>query len=119
MMPKIIRRKQTKLRCLPDNLNNARCEASIYLRNKTREYLKDEINELETNSKNKNIRELYREINTFKRGYQPRSNITKDENDDLLADSYNNLNSWKSYFSLLLNVHSVSDVRQIYAQLNH
>jgi hypothetical protein len=40
-----------------DNLNNVRHEASRYFRNKKREYLKDEINELATNSKNKNIRD--------------------------------------------------------------
>jgi hypothetical protein len=36
----------------------------------------------------------------------------KDENGDLLADSHNILNTWKNYFSQLLNVHDVSDVRQ-------
>jgi hypothetical protein len=36
----------------------------------------------------------------------------KDENGDLLADSHNILNRWKNYFSKLLNVHNVSDVRQ-------
>jgi hypothetical protein len=30
-----------------DNLNNVRCEASRYFRNKKREYLKDKINEIE------------------------------------------------------------------------
>jgi hypothetical protein len=53
------------------------------------EYLKDKINELATNSKNKNFRDLYRGINEFKRGYQPKSNLVKDENSDLLADSQN------------------------------
>jgi hypothetical protein len=37
----------------------------------------------------------------------------EDENGDLLADSHNILNGWKNYFSQLLNVHRVSDVRQI------
>jgi hypothetical protein len=77
------------------------------------EYLKDKINEPATDSKNKNIKDLYREINEFKRGYQPRNNLVKDENGDLLADSQNILNMWKNYFSQLLNVHNVSDVRQI------
>jgi hypothetical protein len=36
-----------------------------------------------------------------------------DENDDLLADSHNILNRRNNYFSQLLNVHNVSDVRQI------
>jgi hypothetical protein len=56
------------------------------------EYLKDKINELATYSKNKNIRDLYRGINGLKRGYQPRNNLVKDENEDLLADSHNILN---------------------------
>jgi hypothetical protein len=65
------------------------------------------------NSKNKNMRYVYRGINEFKRGYQPGGNLVKDENGDLLADSNNNENRWKRYFSQLLNVHNVSDVRQI------
>jgi hypothetical protein len=52
-----------------DNLNNVRREASRHFRNENRKYLKDKINELTTNSKNKNISDLYRGINKFKRGY--------------------------------------------------
>jgi hypothetical protein len=69
-----------------DNLNNVRHEASIYFMNKKREYLKHEISELAMNSNNKNIRDLYREINEFKKGSQPRNNLVKDENGGLLAD---------------------------------
>jgi hypothetical protein len=54
-----------------DDLNNVRREDNRYFRNKKREYLKDKINELATKSKKKNIRDLYRGINEFKRGYQP------------------------------------------------
>jgi hypothetical protein len=72
-----------------DNLNNVRHEASRYFRNKKREYLKDKVNELTLNSKNKNIRDLYRGINYFKKGYQSRNNLVTDENGDLLADSHN------------------------------
>jgi uncharacterized protein YaaR (DUF327 family) len=68
-------RKQAKLKWLQDpseingdNLKIVRREASRYFRNKMREYLKDEINGLATNSKNKNIRDLYRGINEIKRG---------------------------------------------------
>jgi hypothetical protein len=49
-------------------------------------------------SKNINIRDHYRAINEFKRGYQPRSNFFKDENGDLLADTNITLNRWKRYF---------------------
>jgi hypothetical protein len=37
----------------------------------------------------------------------------KEENSDLLAGFHNILNRWKNYFSQLLNVHNVSDVRRI------
>jgi hypothetical protein len=109
-------RKQAKLQLLQDpseiygdNLNNVRREASRRFRNKKREYLKDKIIELATNSKN--IRDLYRGINGFQSGYQPRNNLVEDESGDLLADSHNILNMWKNYFSQLLNVHNVSHVR--------
>jgi hypothetical protein len=96
-----------------DNLNNTRRETSRHFRNKMREYLKETINEVASTSKSKNIRDLYRGINEFKKGYQPRSNLVKKENGDLLADSHNILNRWKNYFSQLQNVHSVSDVREV------
>ena len=62
-----------------DNLNNVRREASRHFRNKNKAYLKAKIEDLETNSKIKNIRDLYRSISDFKKGYQPRTNIVKDE----------------------------------------
>jgi hypothetical protein len=37
----------------------------------------------------------------------------KDENGDLLADSYYIFNRWKNYFSQLLNMPNASDLRQI------
>jgi hypothetical protein len=49
----------------------------------------------------------------LKWGYLHGSNLVKDENGDLFADSDNNLNRWKNYFCHLMNVHNVSDVRQI------
>jgi hypothetical protein len=94
-----------------DNLNVI-CDASRHFRNKNREYLKGKINELAMNSKKKNIRDLYRGINEFRRGYHPRSNLVKDENGNLLADANNTVNRWKGYFSEFLNVHNASDVRQ-------
>jgi hypothetical protein len=114
------KRKQAKLQWLQDpseinedNLNNVRHDDSRFFRNKKREYLNDKINELALKSKNKNIRDLYRGINEFQRHYQPRSNLLKDQNGDLPTDSHSIMNRRKSYFSQLLNVHNVSDVRQI------
>jgi hypothetical protein len=86
-----------------DNMDNVRREASSTFRTKKREYLKNKINELETNSKNKNIRDLYRGINEFKKGFQLRTNMAKAENGDLLADSHSILNRWKNYFFPAIN----------------
>jgi hypothetical protein len=69
------------------------------LRNKEREYLKGKINMLETNNKNRSIRDLYRGIKGFKKGYQPRINIIKDENGNLLADTQNVLNRRKIFLT--------------------
>jgi hypothetical protein len=113
-------RKQAKLQWLQDpsdingnKLKVVECEASRYFRNKKGQYLKDKINELAINSKIKNIRDLYRGINELQRGYQPKNNLVKDGNGDLLADSHNIWNRRKNYFSQLLNVHNISDDRQI------
>jgi hypothetical protein len=62
--------------------------------------------------KNKNIRDLYRGINEFRRSYQLRNNLVKDENGDLLVDLNNILNMW-NYVSQLLNGNNVSYDRQI------
>jgi len=95
-----------------DNLNNVRCEASRHFRNKKKEYLKAKIDELETNSKIKNIRDLYRDTCDFKKGYQPRTNIVCDNEGDLVTDSHIILAKWRNHFSQHLNVHGVIDVRQ-------
>jgi len=55
---------------------------------------------------------LYRGISGFKKGYQPRTNIVKDDKGDLFADSHCILATWRNYFSKILNVHGVNDVRQ-------
>jgi hypothetical protein len=44
----------------------------VELSGKKNEYMK-EMNGLETNSKTKNIGDLYRGINDFKKGHQPRT----------------------------------------------
>jgi hypothetical protein len=71
-----------------DNLSDVRWEASRHFGNKKRVYLEDRINELESDGKNKNIKDLYRVINKFKYGYHPRTNLVRDERGDILADPH-------------------------------
>jgi hypothetical protein len=94
-----------------DNMNNVRREISRNFKNKMREYLKEKINEHETKSK-KNIRDLYRGINEFRKAYQSRTNMVQDENGNLLADSHNILNRQGNNFCQLLNVYGANDIRQ-------
>jgi len=112
-------RKQAKMQWIHDpsrrnvdNLNNVGRDASRHFRNKKKAYLKAKIEELETNSRIKNIRDLHRGVNDFKKDYQPRINIVKDDKGDLVADSHSILARWRNYFSQILNVHGVNDVRQ-------
>ena len=96
-----------------DNLNSVRCEVSRHFRNKKKTYLRAKIEENETNRKIKNVRDLYRGINDFKKGYQPRCKIVNDEKGDLVADSHSIVARWRNYFSQLFNVHGVKDVGQV------
>jgi len=95
-----------------DNINHVGRDARRHFRNKKKEYLKAKIEELETNSKIKYIRELYWSISDFKKGYQPRTNIVQDEKGDLVTGSLSILPRWRKHFSQLFWVHEVNDVRQ-------
>ena len=95
-----------------DNMNSIGRVASRHFRKKKKAYLTDKIEELETNSKIKNIRDLYRGINDFRKSYQPRTNIVKDEKGDLITYFYSILARWREHFSQLFNVGGVNDVRK-------
>jgi len=42
--------------------------------------------------------DLYVVIIEFKKDYQPRIDLSKDEKGDLLSDSHSSLNSWKEMY---------------------
>jgi phage-related tail protein len=92
-----------------------RCETRTHFRNKKREYFKHKINKLGTHIKNDNVRDLYRGVNEFTKGYQSRTNLLKHEKPDLLAESHSILNRWRNHFGHVLKVHTFHDVRQTFA----
>jgi len=57
---------------------------------------------------------LYRGNDYFKKCYQPRTNIVKDQKGDLViqVDTHSILVRRRKHFSQLLNIHGVNDVRQ-------
>ena len=60
-------------------------------------HLEGKCNELEINGKNKNIIGLYKGINELKEGYQPWTDLVKDQKGNFHADSYIVLNRWKNH----------------------
>jgi hypothetical protein len=105
-------RKNAKMQCLQDpnqsnvnNLNNIKCEGSNHFTNKMKTYLQATTDDLETNSKTKNITDLYKRITNFKKGYQPRTNIVMDEASDLVTGSNSIGARWRNQ--------GVNNVRQI------
>jgi len=103
-----------------DILNNVRREVSRHFRHKMKAYLRAKIEELETNSKIQNIRDLYKGINYFKKGYQPRCNMLKDVKGELVADSHSIVGRWRKYFpsnSTCIWLRTLS--MQKYTQQNH
>ena len=95
-----------------DNLNNARRKAIRHLKSKKKEYWKFKIDELVTNSKIKNMRDLNRRISDFKKDYQHRTNIVRDEKGDLGTDSHSILARWRNHFSHLFNELGINGVMQ-------
>jgi hypothetical protein len=78
------------------NLNYLRCDDSRHFRNKKKAYLKAKIEEPETKRKNKNIRDIYRGINDFEKGYQSRTNIARDKKGAVVADCHSMLARWRN-----------------------
>ena len=82
--------------------------------------MKAQNDEVETNIKTKNIRDLYRGINDFKKGYQPRTNAGEDEKGNLITDSTSILARWRNHFSQQLMYMGLMMLDRLkYTQQNH
>jgi hypothetical protein len=87
-----------------DNLSNAGWKLADI--SGTKKGIFERTNELQSNRKSKNIREL------FTAQMNLRTNFKNNETGDLLVDPHKILNRWKNYFCQLLNVHGAGGVRQ-------
>jgi hypothetical protein len=56
---------------------------------------------------------LYRGINDFKKFYQPKTNIVKDENGDFVTHYHRTFARWRNQLPQLLNAHGIREVRQV------
>ena len=55
---------------------------------------------------------MYTGFIEFKKCYQPRTNIVKDQKGELVTGCHSIVARWRYNFSQLFNVHGVNDVRQ-------
>jgi hypothetical protein len=69
--------------------------------------MKEKVDKLEENSKSKKIREMYKGINEFKKGYQPCTYVIKKHNGIIVAYTTSILSRWEQFFIVLLNVKGV------------
>jgi hypothetical protein len=95
-----------------DNLNKVRRDASKHSRNKKKHTWKPKLRNLKLTVRSTISGTCIRGINDFKKGYQPRTIIVKDEKGDSIPDSHSIMVRWRNYFSQILKEHGVSDVRQ-------
>jgi hypothetical protein len=76
-------------------------------------FLKAKLEELKTNSKIKNIWELYSGISDFKKGYQPRTNMVEDEKGDLVTDCHCILARWRNQSLSAIEYYVVNSIQFI------
>lgn len=79
--------------------------ANRIIRKKKRRYLNIILKSEEDFRKN-NLREAYKGINFFKKGFQPKSNLCKAQNGELLTEKERIMERWKEYFQEHLNPNS-------------
>jgi hypothetical protein len=100
-----------------ENLNDVRRKASRNFRGKKRSNICNiKLMSLKTHSK---IKKKSESCIGVQKGYQPRTNIVKDEKGDSVTDSHSILVRWRNHFSQLLNVQGTWDVRQAEIRQNH
>ena len=61
------------------------------------------IREIDENEKTNNIRDLYKGVNSLRKGYQPKLGMIRNERGELQADPKKILDVWKSYFDTVKN----------------
>jgi hypothetical protein len=96
-----IKRKQAKLLCLQnpndqtvDEFSNVRRDTCRTFGGKTRDYVKAKVNKLEENSKYRDIREMYKGINEFRKGYQPGAYVINKHDGTIVPDKTSKHIKW-------------------------
>ena len=83
--------------------------------------MKAKVNRLEGSSKNKNIQEMFKDINDFKQGYHLHAYVIKKHASTVVTGIISILNRWERFHSKLLNVLQNSNLEgnEIFVELNN
>lgn len=82
---------------------NIRQAAQVMFKNKKCQFLKRKIEEIDENCHRNNVRGMYMGINNFRKRFQARTEVIKDDNENFITDPTRVINTWKN-FDRLLNV---------------
>uniref|UniRef100_A0A8D8RW96 Craniofacial development protein 2 n=1 Tax=Cacopsylla melanoneura TaxID=428564 RepID=A0A8D8RW96_9HEMI len=88
---------------LKQRYNNKSKEVTRTLRRKKREWINGTIQKAEEDRTVHNSRDFYRTIRFFKKGYAPKTYGVKNTNGEVVMQTEEVLETWKTYFKDLLN----------------
>ena len=88
---------------LRQELRRKRRETKILLRQKKRQSIDAELDEIERQIQQGNVRAHHKQLRQVKKGYQARSNMIKGRNGAVLTNEDDILLEWEEHFKTLLN----------------
>ena len=77
---------------------NKRREAKHLFRNKKRASFQRKLENIKQEYSNKNAKEFYKEVNSVKRGFKPRTTLIKDSMGNIIGNEEQALLRWSEYF---------------------
>jgi len=96
-----------------ENMDRYRCrrkETNNILRCEKRKYIKDMIDEAETEYRRNRIRKLYQRVKNLKGDYRKKERFLKNEDGSLITTEEELAKKWASYFDKLLNCEQLSEI---------
>lgn len=94
---------QRKTRQKWEKYSESRREAKRVLKKKKREYLRRQVEDLQQMKNRNETRYFYQRVNHLKNGYQPKLNLCKNKEGEILSEEKEIMDRWTEYFRELLN----------------
>lgn len=97
-----------------------RTAAKKLIRREKREFMNSKISEIQRSQNNyqNNFKKFYADIKFHSSAFQPRLNICRDINENVLEEEKNILQRWREHFQLTLNVDTPSEEEDQDNQVN-